>query len=115
MHNHSRKYAMPAEPFAEIIENAMFERQVEGLPPDDVEGYNRLGMMTPLEAVTDVLSRKMCVPYPTVARRVYEIRRHRVKTINFDLADAIACYLGNGVWFFLTDQRVAPIYEDMAA
>jgi hypothetical protein len=112
---HSRKYAMPVEPFAEIIENAIFERKVEGLEPDDVDAYKNLGMMTPLEAVTDLLARRMHVSYSTVARRVYEIRYRKVHTINFDMADAIACSLGNGVWFFLTDQRVAPIYEDMAA
>lgn len=114
-----KQYPMPVEPFAEIIERAIFERQIDGLDPDDVGAHQAAGVMTPLDAVTDTLARKMHVSYSAVARNLHRIRTRRdksrgkvyeVKTISFDWADAIVCCFASPV-FWLTDERVSDLYE----
>lgn len=113
MPDRSKRYPMPVEPFAEIIERAILERTVEGLPPDDKEAYQRHGCVTPLEAVTEEIARVMHMQYQSVYRRVYEIRLRKVRTIKLDMADAIVCAF-DSPWFWQRDERVADLYEAVA-
>lgn len=110
------RYAMPVEPFKEILERALFEAKVEGLP-DDPDAYGAEGLMTPLQQVvsrlcTFYVMNGIDANYSTVDRKVYDILNDKWEKINFDLADAIVCAFNSPV-FFLTDERVKDIYESI--
>lgn len=115
-HKPRKRYAMPVQPFKEILERALIESRVEGLA-DDPALYRAEGLMTPLQQV----SARLCEFYvlngttahfDTVDRKVYDILNDRQKEINFDLADAIVCAFNSPV-FFLTDERVKDIYASI--
>lgn len=109
------KYNMPVEPFQEMIERSLQECAVEGLEPTDREGYVNLRLMTPLEQITEKVAENLSISYEAAARRLYEIRYGKTKQVSFRIADAIACSIGSGVLFWITDERVAGRYEEIGA
>lgn len=118
------RYPMPVEPFREILVKAMHEREVQGLDAEDTVGYIHEGVMTPLEQVTEQLADKLHIQYGSAARNVYRIltghdksrgKVYEVKQISLDWADAIACCFAGGALFWVTDERVSTLYEEIAA
>jgi hypothetical protein len=107
-----KRYPMPVKPFQEIVERALLDLSVEGLPDDDSNAYTQLGMMTPLDRVTERVARAARRSFESTSHHLRQLRYGRVKFIDFNNADAIVCALSTPS-FWYTDERVKDLYLEI--
>lgn len=121
----SRRYMLPREPFAEMLENAILERQEAGYDYTENGAARAIcrdhGMMGPVESVIQQIARYNGKSRDAMEKAVRRIRHghdhthgkcSEVKEISLEVADQIACALGRP-FIFYEDPRLKPIYEQI--
>lgn len=110
----SARIRMPAAPFAELCETYLRESEREGIPYSGSQSYVELGVMAPLDLLTERVASAANLTYETASRRIYDLRHGVVGSIGFDLADAIVCVTVGPYWWYV-DERVRDLYQEIGS